>query len=106
MTGTARLLFGARATQPFIVPSSPSNSATCGGCHAVSRDGSTIAFEQGDTADASRPPVWLPFQDVGAHSYLGWWTERVGCKVGAPTSASACGDQQICSAGACAMVMP
>ncbi|HVR03168.1 MAG TPA: hypothetical protein VMT47_13615 [Polyangia bacterium] len=50
ITGTARLLFGARATQPFIVPASPSNTATCGGCHAVSRDGSTIAFEQGDTA--------------------------------------------------------
>ena len=44
-------------------------------------------------ADASRPPVWLPFQDVGEHSYLGWWAERVACDAGA-ASASACGDQQ------------
>jgi hypothetical protein len=54
-SGTARLLFGARATLPFIVPSTPSNpNKTCGGCHAVSRNGSTIAFEQGDTGGVLR----------------------------------------------------
>ena len=45
VTGTERLLFGARAPDPFI----PHTPPACGGCHAVSRDGSTIAFEQGDT---------------------------------------------------------
>jgi hypothetical protein len=45
ITGTERLLFGARAPSSYI----PHAQNTCGGCHAVSRDGSTIAFEQGDT---------------------------------------------------------
>jgi hypothetical protein len=45
ITGTERLLFGARAATPYI----PHTTPACGGCHAVSRDGSTIAFEQGDT---------------------------------------------------------
>jgi hypothetical protein len=49
VTGTERLLFGARTPQPFIVHNS-ATTASCGGCHAVSRGGSTIAFEQGDTA--------------------------------------------------------
>ncbi|HEX4406403.1 MAG TPA: hypothetical protein VH560_16305, partial [Polyangia bacterium] len=52
VTGTVRLLFGARAADPFITPKSATNPATCGGCHAVSRDGSTIAFDQGDTGTA------------------------------------------------------
>jgi hypothetical protein len=43
--GTERLLFGARAPSSYI----PHTPDKCGGCHAVSRDGSTIAFEQGDT---------------------------------------------------------
>jgi hypothetical protein len=50
-------------------------------------------------ADPSRPAVWLPFQDFKQHNYLGCWAERVGCK-----DDSACGDLQICNAGACAMV--
>jgi hypothetical protein len=45
ITGTERLLFGARAPTPYI----PHTNNTCGSCHALSRDGSTIAFEQGDT---------------------------------------------------------
>ena len=52
ITGTERLLFGARAADAFITPKSASNPATCGGCHAVSGDGSTIAFDQGDTGTA------------------------------------------------------
>jgi hypothetical protein len=52
-------------------------------------------------ADASRPPIWLPFQDVTQRNYLGCWAERVGCKAN-----SGCGDHEICNAGACAMVAP
>jgi TolB protein len=48
VTGTERLLFGARAGDHYIVHSA-TTTPTCGGCHTVSRDGSTIAFEQGDT---------------------------------------------------------
>jgi len=54
------------------------------------------------TADASRPAVWLPFQDFSQHSYLGAWSERVACEAGGST----CGTNQICNAGACAMVTP
>jgi hypothetical protein len=52
LVGTRRLLFGARASEPFIAPQTASNPASCGGCHSVSRDGSTIAFDQGDTGTA------------------------------------------------------
>ncbi|HVU50853.1 MAG TPA: hypothetical protein VHL80_09210 [Polyangia bacterium] len=44
INGTQRLLFGALAPTPFI----PHAVNACGSCHALSRDGSTIAFEQGD----------------------------------------------------------
>ncbi|HVZ71544.1 MAG TPA: hypothetical protein VHJ20_04140 [Polyangia bacterium] len=50
ITGTMRLLFGGRTHQPFVVPKTASNPATCSGCHAVSHSGSTIAFTEGDTA--------------------------------------------------------
>jgi WD40-like Beta Propeller Repeat len=63
--GTARVLFGGRSTQPFVKAGTPSNTATCGGCHAVSRDGSVFAYTQGEastgvlrvttTADATKP---------------------------------------------------
>jgi Tol biopolymer transport system component len=45
VTGTERVLFGASAPDSFISHTPPA----CGGCHAPSRDGATIAFEQGDT---------------------------------------------------------
>jgi hypothetical protein len=51
--GTMRLLFGARASRPFITPLSSSNPEKCSGCHAVSRDGSTIAFTAGLNATGS-----------------------------------------------------
>jgi hypothetical protein len=51
LAGTERVLFGARATTPFIVPSTKTNPETCGGCHAVSRGGETIAFTQGSAND-------------------------------------------------------
>jgi hypothetical protein len=47
---TYRLLFGARKALAFVAPNSPSNPFACGGCHAVSRDGSTIAFSEGNDA--------------------------------------------------------
>ena len=56
-------------------------------------------------ADASSPPVWLPFQDVTQRNYLGDWTERVGCRVEAGQSIG-CGTNEICNAGSCAMVAP
>jgi len=52
LSGTLRLLFGAHDADSFIVPKTASNPASCGGCHSVSRDGSTIAFDQGDTGTA------------------------------------------------------
>ncbi len=48
--GTYRLVFGAKQADPFIEPLTAANPTECGGCHAVSRDGTTIAFTQG-TAD-------------------------------------------------------
>ena len=48
--GTLRLLFGGRTNQTFVKPGTPSNTSTCGGCHAVSRDGSIFAFSQGAAA--------------------------------------------------------
>jgi hypothetical protein len=47
---TYRLLFGARKALPFIAPNSPSNGFACGGCHAISRDGTTIAISEGNDA--------------------------------------------------------
>src|SRR5262249_19348073 len=41
---TYRLPFGAATATPFIVPSSPTDPLTCGGCHSVSRDGTMISF--------------------------------------------------------------
>ncbi len=58
--GTYRLLFGAKKAEPLITPSSTTNPASCGGCHAVSRDGSTIAFSSGDAAEASKLIVTSP----------------------------------------------
>jgi Tol biopolymer transport system component len=55
--------------------------------------------------DASTTPVWLPFQDPTKHSYLGCWSERVGCRL-VGTQSIGCGDHEICSNGACAMVSP
>jgi hypothetical protein len=44
LQGTYRVLFGGKKAVPFITPNSATNRFDCGGCHAVSRDGSTIAF--------------------------------------------------------------
>jgi hypothetical protein len=43
-SGIQRHVFGAEAAQPLVRPDSPANRFDCGGCHAVSRDGSTLAF--------------------------------------------------------------
>jgi hypothetical protein len=55
--------------------------------------------------DASAPPVWLPFQDVNSFNYLSAWSERVGCRVDASGASIGCGDAEVCSQGACAMVV-
>lgn len=47
--GTYRLPFGATQAVPWIAPGTASNPSACGGCHAVSRNGSVIAF----TSDAA-----------------------------------------------------
>jgi Tol biopolymer transport system component len=65
LQGMYRLVFGARKAAPFIVPGSAANRFSCGGCHAVSRDGNVIAFsaEQDGyltvarTADPARPTI-------------------------------------------------
>ncbi|HVX97336.1 MAG TPA: hypothetical protein VHK47_20650 [Polyangia bacterium] len=57
------------------------------------------------TDEASRPPVWLPFQDWKSGNYAGVWAETVGCHVENGTSVG-CGDGEICNQGACAMVGP
>jgi hypothetical protein len=54
--GTYRVVFGAKKADPFIEPMTAANPTECGGCHAVSRDGSTIAFTQG-TADGGHLTV-------------------------------------------------
>jgi hypothetical protein len=48
-SGIHRALFGgAGRAVPFITPGSGANPQPCGGCHAVSRDGQTLAFSAGD----------------------------------------------------------
>ena len=49
---TYRLAFGARRAAPFITPGHE-NPNKCEGCHAVSRDGSMIAFTATDSLDVS-----------------------------------------------------
>jgi hypothetical protein len=44
LQGMYRLAFGSRKAQPYVVPGTPSNRFTCGGCHSISRDGTTLAF--------------------------------------------------------------
>jgi hypothetical protein len=74
LTGTYRLLFGARKALPFISPQTPANPTTCGGCHAVSRDGNVIAFSAGAvaanaylrTAPTANPETPF-FQPSGTH---------------------------------------
>jgi hypothetical protein len=52
--GSYRLLFGARQAEPLITPASDTNPAACGGCHAVSRDGTRIAFSAGEPAESAK----------------------------------------------------
>lgn len=61
--GTYRVVFGQKTASPFIEPMTPANPSECGGCHAVSRDGSTIAFTTTkasgflDVADTTTPEM-------------------------------------------------
>lgn len=47
LRGMYRLLFGARQAVPYVSPGTPENPGACAGCHAISRDGSTIAYTLG-----------------------------------------------------------
>jgi WD40-like Beta Propeller Repeat len=58
------------------------------------------------TDDPSTAPVWLPFQSVKERNYLGFWSERIGCRVDASGGSVGCGLNEVCSNGACAMVAP
>ena len=42
--GIHRHVFGALTAQAVVPPSSAANAFDCGGCHSVSRDGTTLAF--------------------------------------------------------------
>jgi hypothetical protein len=53
--------------------------------------------------DPSTAPVWLPFQSPKERNYLGFWSERVGCRLDGARSVG-CGEDEVCSNGACAMV--
>ncbi|HEY4104509.1 MAG TPA: hypothetical protein VGM44_11490, partial [Polyangiaceae bacterium] len=46
-SGILRAPFGAAKAQPYILPGSAENPETCGGCHALSRNGEVIAFAAG-----------------------------------------------------------
>jgi hypothetical protein len=50
--GTMRAPLGSSKATLFIAPKSPANPHACGGCHTVSRDGSTIAFAATDDGEA------------------------------------------------------
>jgi hypothetical protein len=66
--GILRGQLGGGRAQPFIVPGSAGNRFACGSCHALTRDGRTIAFaaEQvghltvSRTADPARPLIAPP----------------------------------------------
>lgn len=47
-----RLVFGERRAQPFIEPESATNPYGCGGCHAVSRNGTKIAWSARHVTEA------------------------------------------------------
>ena len=42
--GIQRHVFGARTAEPVVRPGTAANFYNCGGCHSLSRDGSTLAF--------------------------------------------------------------
>jgi hypothetical protein len=56
-TGIYRLPFGADRAEPFIMPNTATNERSCGACHSVSRDGSTIAFTAVDGSPDQRAGV-------------------------------------------------
>lgn len=47
LRGMYRLLFGGRQAVPYVAPGTNANPEACAGCHAVSRDGATIAYTVG-----------------------------------------------------------
>jgi hypothetical protein len=50
--------------------------------------------------DPSSAPIWLPFQDFGQRSHLGFWTEHIGCRQDVPEAAR-CGPAERCAGDYC-----
>lgn len=55
--------------------------------------------------DPSRPPIWLPFQDVSQANHLPFWSAIVACTDDG-ISYARCGDSEICTSGRCVPVVP
>jgi hypothetical protein len=53
--------------------------------------------------DPSRPPFWLPFQDITEANHLPFWTALVACTQDG-ISYSSCGEGEVCESGACKVV--
>ena len=91
------LTFNAKLDYGFLLPDNAGGNPQL---WIAAIDGSK-ALQVG--VDPSHAPVWLPFQNVSQHNYATTWGETVGCGT---AKAGACGDGQVCNAGACAMVAP
>jgi hypothetical protein len=100
--GLMFLTFNAKLDYGFFLPN---NAGSASGTPQLWMTVIDTSKLQQPGADPSRPPVWLPFQRVTDHNYLGTWSETVGCRVDNGTSIG-CGSQETCHAGACAMVAP
>lgn len=55
--------------------------------------------------DPSRPPVWLPFQDISQANHLPFWTAIVACTNNG-ISYARCGEGELCVNGQCVPVIP
>jgi hypothetical protein len=46
------------------------------------------------TGDPSKPPIWLPFQEVTQSNHLGYWTQRLGCPIAGQSTG--CAEDELC----------
>ena len=68
-SGILRAPFGAEKATPFILPNTPENPESCGGCHALSRNGEVIAFAAGENSNSGHltvAPTSAPAQHIVA----------------------------------------
>lgn len=54
---------------------------------------------EGNGADPSWAPMWLPFQELDQSNHLGFWTEKVTCR--SSTGEGQCGEGATCYQGRC-----